>query len=90
MLQSIKDKENQIDLFKKQLEEIMNKINKPKSFDSKLEIKNNLNSLNIKGTKKDLVFKKINNQEININRIPKKTISLISRNNKFCKNRSNT
>ena len=86
LLQSIKDKENQIDLFKKQLEEIMNKINKPKAFDSKLEIKNNLNSLNIKGKQKDLVFKKINNQEININRIPRKRISLISRNNEFCIN----
>ena len=85
LIKEIEDKQNQIILFKKQLEEIMNKLSQPKVFDSQLEINNNLNSLNIKGKEKDkIIFKKINNEEININRKPKEIISLITKNNEFC------
>ena len=85
LLKEIDDKQNQIILFKKQLEDAINKLNQPKVFDSQLEVNNNLNSLNIKGKEKEkIIFTKINNEEINIRRKSKEIISLISKNNEFC------
>jgi hypothetical protein len=53
--ESQKDKENSLleenSLLKKKLEELMKKISAPKAYDTKLEINNNLNNLNITGIK---------------------------------------
>ena len=47
----IQNKNKEILLLKKELEEIKNKMNKPKTFGSDLEINNNLNSMNIEAIK---------------------------------------
>jgi len=48
---TIEEKEKEINIFKKRLEELMNEMKKPKVYDSKLEINNNINTVNIEGTK---------------------------------------
>ena len=51
LIKEIEEKNNEISLLKKELEEIKNKINKPKVFEEKLEINKNLNSFNLDGIK---------------------------------------
>ena len=49
LLKTIEDKDYEIYLLKQQLEEMKEKLNRPKAFDTPLEINNNLNTLNING-----------------------------------------
>ena len=51
LIKSIEEKDNQIILIKQQLEELSNKIKEARMFNSKLEINNNLNTLDIIGLK---------------------------------------
>ena len=86
LIKSIEEKDNQINIIKKKLEEITEKLKNAKMFDNKLEINNNLNTLNIKGIKpfeKKRIFDKINIDKINIKRKPRKLISYITKNNNF-------
>ena len=86
LIKSIKEKDNQINIIKKKLEEITEKLKKVKNFDSKLEIDNNLNILNINGIKpisKKRLFDKINVDKIHLIRKPGKLISYITKNNNF-------
>jgi hypothetical protein len=71
----IEEKNKEIEMYKKQLEQYVNdikmKTEQPKRFDSQLEINNNLNSLDIQGTKplqkyNELLIKKIITQETKI------------------------
>ena len=67
LLKTIEDKDYEIYLLKQQLEEMKEKLNRPKAFDTPLEINNNLNALNINGiqtNKPQMQF-----QEMLINRI---------------------
>ena len=67
LLKTIEDKDYEIYLLKQQLEEMKEKLNRPKAFDTQLEINNNLNTLNISGiqsSKPQMQF-----QEMLINRI---------------------
>ena len=72
LLKEIERITNENSLLKKQLEEMMNKLNEPKSFDSKLEINNNLNTLSIKGIEtkpqiKEMLINKITFPEYDSN-----------------------
>jgi len=63
---TIEEKEKEINIFKKRLEELMNEMKKPKVYDSKLEINNNINTVNIEGTKpqyNELLINKIISQD---------------------------
>ena len=74
LLKTIEDKDYEIYLLKQQLEEMKEKLNRPKAFDTQLEIKNNLNNLNINGAqtnKPQMQF-----QEMLINKITKPDPSL--------------
>ena len=67
LLKTIEDKDYEIYLLKQQLEEMKEKLNRPKAFDTPLEINNNLTSININGiqtNKPQMQF-----QEMLINRI---------------------
>ena len=86
LIKSIEEKDNQINVIKKKLEDITEKLKNAKNFDNKLEINNNLNTLNINGIKpiiKKRVFNKINIDKINLIRKPRKLISDIIKNNGF-------
>ena len=84
---SIEDKDNQIEEFKKKLEEMMNNV-KPKTFDEQLQINGNLNSLNIngnkqKGEKNKVPFDKMKIDEIKLCQMIKDQISVIAKNEDF-------
>ena len=84
LIKSIEEKDSQIALIKQQLEELSNKIKEARMFNSKLEINNNLNALDIIGIKpKKTILDKINIDKINIYRKPKEIISTISKGNEF-------
>ena len=51
----IGDKDNEINLLQKKLNDIKNSMKKQKTFDSNLEINNNLNEINIKGNKSQFI-----------------------------------
>ena len=87
LIKSIEEKDKQITLIKQKLEEITNKLNEAKVFNSKLEINKNLNNLYINGIKKQkMILDKMNIDKINISRKPKEFITKIHKNNEFCIN----
>jgi len=63
----IGDKDNEINLLQKKLNEIKNSVNRQKIFDSNLEINNNLNEINIKGNRSQYIH--LNNLESNDDKI---------------------
>ena len=65
----MKEKDNENSLLKKKLENMMKKMTKPKAYDTRLEINNNLNSLNIAGIKpqfNEMLINKITEEETKV------------------------